>query len=284
MLPLRQLVRLATSLPKCRPMSASTGPTGPMVDVADDGGIAVMTLQRAPVNSLNLDLLQAISKALDDVAKNKPKGMILTSALPTVFSAGVDITEMYKPDVQRLQQYGNNFQDVWIKLFGFPFATAAAINGHAPAGGCLLAMACEYRVMVSGKYTIGLNETALGIVANDWFMDTMCHTIGIRNTELALTTGKMFAVDEALEIGLIDEAASDKADAIDKCKKFIKRFDKIPPSARNATKLNIRRGPLANIEKNRKREIAEMLEFVLKPEVQQGLEEYMQKLKAKAAK
>ncbi|XP_063382341.1 enoyl-CoA delta isomerase 1, mitochondrial-like [Cydia fagiglandana] len=258
MLPLR-LVRLATRLPICRPMSASTAPAGPMVDVADDGGIAVMTLQRAPVNSLNLELLQAISKALDDVAKNKPKGMILTSALPTVFSAGVDITEMYKPEVQRLQQYGNNFQDVWIKLFGFPFPTAAAINGHAPAGGCLLAMACEYRVMVSGKYTIGLNETALGIVANDWFMDTMCHTIGIRNTELALTTGKMFAVDEALEIGLIDEAASDKADAKDKCKKFIKKFDEIAPSARNATKLNIRRGPLANIEKNRKTEIAEML-------------------------
>lgn len=284
MLALRPLVRLATRLPRCRLMSASAGSAGPMVDVTDDEGIAVMTLQRAPVNSFNLELLQAISTALDDVVKNKPNGMILTSALPTVFSAGIDITEIYKPEIQRLQQFGTTFQDVWIKLFGFPFATAAAINGHAPAGGCLLAMACEYRIMVSGKYTLGLNETALGIVANDWFMDTMCHTIGIRNTELALTTGKMFTVDEALEVGLIDEAASDKADAIDKCKKFIKRFDNIPPSARTLTKLRIRRGPLANMKKNRHEDIAETLEYALNPEVHEGLDIYMQKLKAKAAK
>lgn len=73
-------------------------------------------------------------------------------------------------------------------------------KGHAPAGGCLLAMSCEYRVMVNGKFTIGLNETALGIVAPTWFMDTMCHTIPIRQAEYALTTARMFSVDEALKV------------------------------------------------------------------------------------
>lgn len=73
-------------------------------------------------------------------------------------------------------------------------------KGHAPAGGCLLAMSCEYRIMVNGKFTIGLNETALGIVAPTWFMDTMCHTIPIRQAEYALTTARMFSVDEALKV------------------------------------------------------------------------------------
>lgn len=61
-------------------------------------------------------------------------------------------------------------------------------------------MSCEYRVMVSGKYTIGLNETALGIVAPSWFIDTCRNTISIRETELALAMGKLFTVDEALKV------------------------------------------------------------------------------------
>lgn len=61
-------------------------------------------------------------------------------------------------------------------------------------------MSCEYRAMVGGKYTIGLNETALGIVAPKWFMDTMTNTIPKREAELALTTARMFSVDEALKV------------------------------------------------------------------------------------
>lgn len=75
MYPLRQIARYSSRiLPACRPMSSA-----PLVDVTDSDGIAVVTLQRLPVNSLNLELLQALKKALDDVENNKPRGMILTS-------------------------------------------------------------------------------------------------------------------------------------------------------------------------------------------------------------
>lgn len=75
MFPLRQVARHASrALPACRPMSSVS-----LVDVADSDGIAVMTLQRPPVNSLNFELLQAMNKSLDEIANNKPKGMILTS-------------------------------------------------------------------------------------------------------------------------------------------------------------------------------------------------------------
>ncbi|CAK1586008.1 unnamed protein product [Parnassius mnemosyne] len=258
---------------------------GPLVDLSiDNDGIAILTMNRPPVNSLNLELLEEIGKSLDEVAKNKTKSMILTSSSPSVFSAGLDIMEMYKPDLKRAEIFWTTLQDVWIKLFGSSYITAAAINGHAPAGGCLLSMSCEYRVMVEGKYTIGLNETALGIVAPTWFMDTMCHTIPIRQAEYALTTARMFTVDEALQVGLIDESASDKADAIDKCKKFIRKFDKIPSLARAVTKQKIREGPLVRLQKNRQQDTAEFLGFLKNPKIQQSLEMYIQSLKQKAAK
>ncbi|CAH2090944.1 unnamed protein product [Euphydryas editha] len=268
--------------PNIRAMSSQGGP---LVDLTvDNDGVAILTMQRPPVNSLNLDLLKEISKSLDEVAKNKSKGLILTSSSPTVFSAGLDIMEMYKPDLKRAEEFWTTLQDVWFKLFGSNFVTAAAINGHAPAGGCLLSMSCEYRVMVSGKFTIGLNETALGVVASTCFMDTMFHTIPMREAEYALTTARMFTVDEALKVRLIDETATDKADAISKCKDFIEKFDNIPPLARSITKQKIRQGPIERHQQNRKADLDEFLSYLKHPKVQQTLEMYIQILKMKSSK
>ncbi|CAH4032873.1 unnamed protein product [Pieris brassicae] len=250
----------------------------------DNDEIAIVTMQRPPVNSLNLELLQALSKSLDEIAKSGFRAMILTSASPTVFSAGIDIMEMYKPDMKRAEQFWSTLQDVWLKLFESKLITAAAVNGHSPAGGCLLAMSCEYRAMVSGKYTIGLNETALGIVAPRWFMDSMLNTIPQREAEIALTTGKLFSVEEALKVGLIDEAAKDKDDAIKKCKGFIAKFDNIPPLARAVTKQKFRDSSTQWLKNNKKADLEEFLTHLKVPQVQQSLEMYIHMLKAKSNK
>ncbi|XP_063827816.1 enoyl-CoA delta isomerase 1, mitochondrial-like [Ostrinia nubilalis] len=281
MFPLRLLGTARRILPTARSLSSK----GPLTDLSvDNDGIATLTMQRLPVNSLNLELLQELSKALDEVGKNKSKGLIIASASPTVFSAGLDITEMYNPEEQRMTAFWSTLQDFWLKLFGSPYPTAAAISGHAPAGGCLISMSCEYRVMVNGKFGIGLNETALGIVAPRWFMDTLCNVIPQRQAELALTTGRMFSVDEALKVGLIDETASDKADAIAKCKKFMAKFENIPPAARSLTKQKIRMDPIIRLEKTREADLNEFKTFCKLPQVQKGLGMYIQMLKQKAAK
>ncbi|CAH0729934.1 unnamed protein product, partial [Brenthis ino] len=278
---LRQVLNNTRRLaPNLRAMSSQ----GPLVDLTvDNDGVSIMTLQRAPVNSLNLELLKEMNQKLDEVGKNKSKGLIITSSSPSVFSAGLDIMEMYKPDLKRAEEFWRSLQDMFVKLFGSNFVTAAAINGHAPAGGCLISISTEYRVMVGGKFAIGLNETALGIVAPNWFMDAYCHTIPVRQAELALTTAKMFTVDEALKVGLIDEVASDKADAITKCKGFIKKFDKIPPLARSITKQKIRETTLKNFMERKEKDLQEFLGFVKTPQVQQSLEIYIQSLKKKAS-
>jgi len=253
------------------------------VEVNENTGVATVTMQRLPVNSLNLDLLSQLRDTLDQLEKNRSRGMILTSASPTVFSAGLDILEMYKKKTtdERMAQFWSTLQDVWLKLYGSSFPTVAAINGHSPAGGCLLAASCEYRVMVTGKFTIGLNETKLGIVAPTWFMDSMNGIIGTRRTELALTTGKLFTVDEAVKIGLIDETAADKTEAIAKSEKWLSQFDEISPAARNLTKQAFRQGPILRLQKNRDADLKAFLGVVNQPKVQQGLELYILSLKNK---
>lgn len=110
--------------------------------------------------------------------------------------------EMYKPDEARLREFWTSLQDVWLKLYGSGFPTAAAINGHSPAGGCLLSMCCEYRVMLP-KFTIGLNETQLGIVAPSWFQAAMKNILPPRTTEMALTLGTMFTTEEAIKVSCL---------------------------------------------------------------------------------
>lgn len=87
-----------------------------------------------------------------------------------------------------------------------------------------------------------------------------------------------------IQVGLIDEAATDKTDAIEKCKQFIKKFDKIPPLARAITKQKMRQAPIARLQKNRQQDVEEFLGFLKNPLIQQGLEMYIQALKQKAAK
>lgn len=118
-----------------------------IVEVNDKTGIAIVSLNRPPVNSLSLEFFKEIAETLDDLEKNKSKGMILTSvsshklmsklmitlyfkfqSLNTVFSAGLHLDEIYKPDPERFKQFWTAFQDAWIKLYGSSFATAAAIN------------------------------------------------------------------------------------------------------------------------------------------------------------
>lgn len=155
------------------------------------------------------------------------------------------------------------------------------VQGHSPAGGCLLATACEYRVMLP-KFTIGLNETKLGIVAPKWFMASFLSVLPRREAERALNQGRMFTTDEALQIGLVDEAASTKEEALDKCAQFISTFAKVNPLARSLTKQQLRAVELEQLENERAQDLEKFLFFINQPAVQKGLGIYLESLKKKA--
>jgi 3,2-trans-enoyl-CoA isomerase len=256
--------------------------TGPVINlqVNDKTGVATVTLNRPPVNSLNLELLTELSNTLTELEKNKCRGLMLTSSSNSVFSAGLDLLELYKPNLDRFKQWWSTLQQTWMKLYGTPYPTVAVINGHAPAGGCLLATSCEYRVMLN-NFTIGLNETKIGMVAPDWFIASMKNTVGPRQAELALTTGNLFTTDEALKIGLIDEVAANKEEAISKAEKFLHRYDNVSPLARALTKQTLRKDAIQDLVKKQKTELENITSFINNEKLQKGLEVYLESLKQK---
>nr|XP_024219125.1 enoyl-CoA delta isomerase 1, mitochondrial-like [Halyomorpha halys] len=171
-------------------------------------------------------------------------------------------------------------QNTWIKLYSSPYPTVAAINGHSPAGGCLLALSCEYRVMVPKKM-IGLNETKLGIVVPQWFQDCMKNVIGVRQAEKALIAGTMFSSEQAAQIGLVDELATDKEDLLKKAHNFLDGQLGLPPLARRTVKVGFRKDTLSQLVNGREADTKYFIDFIFQPKVQESLEMYLQSLKKK---
>ncbi|XP_011304215.1 enoyl-CoA delta isomerase 1, mitochondrial-like [Fopius arisanus] len=278
------LVHRAVKLVDRRILSRLYSTNNKLVDVTQNEktGVTTVSLNRPPVNGLNLELLTALKESLVEVQKNGSKGLILTSSLPTVFSGGLDILEMYKPDLKRCTEFWTTLQDTWLILHGLGLPAVAAINGASPAGGCLLAISCEYRIFVTGKHTIGLNETKLGIIAPFWFQEPYIAAIGARRAELALLRGELFTPEKALECGLVDELASSKEDAIAKAEQYIAYYEKIPLSAVAATKAIFRASVIEKLKKTRAEDTEQFIATVQAPNVQTSLDLYLQALKKKS--
>ncbi|GFS41864.1 hypothetical protein TNIN_182341 [Trichonephila inaurata madagascariensis] len=150
-----------------------------VVSVIEDEkkGTARVILQRPPVNALSSELLEKLTTAIKDLEERKFRGFILTSDSPKVFCSGLDINELYKPPEEKLKLYWKAFQNLWKTLYSTPLITIAAVNGHAPAGGCVLTLSCDHSIMVKSGGFIGLNETLLGLAAPKWYGFDSCRKV-----------------------------------------------------------------------------------------------------------
>jgi len=275
----RHLPRLCRGL---RPLSTSPATAAAVSVTTDAEGVAVLSMNKAPVNSLNTEFIQELTQAVVDTEK-AAKAIVLTSG-NSVFCAGLDITEMYQPDPARLAVFWGSLQDLWIAMYGCRLPVTAAITGHSPAGGCLLAMTCDYRAMLGPKFSIGLNETQLGIVAPFWFKDTMVNTIGTRQTELALMLGTLFTTEQAKAIGLVDEVAAEREEVVAAAHRVALQLARIPREARHVTKMLMRQPTLDKLTSDKQGDIDHFTTFIQQPQIQKPMGMYLEALKKKSKK
>jgi len=196
------------------------------------------------------------------------------------FSGGLDITELYQPKIDRMKEFWRELQNLWMRLYVTPLATVAAINGHSPAGGCLLTMSCDYRAMTKG-FTIGLNETQLGISAPFWFADTMKNVIGHRLTEKSLQLGTMYSSEDALKIGLVDEVWDTNEITLEHSIKQLTAFTSVNAFARHQSKIALRQSFVDKLKKNQDQDIESFVNAIVNEKIQKGLGLYLQSLKNK---
>ncbi|KAM9093712.1 enoyl-CoA delta isomerase 1, mitochondrial [Sarcophilus harrisii] len=251
-----------------------------IVDMDQSLGVATIKIKNPPVNSLSLELLTEFLIGWEKLENDKScKGVILTSNYPKIFSAGLDILEMCGKNAAHYTEYWKAVQELWLKLYMSNMVVIAAINGSSPAGGCLLALTSDYRVMADNpKYTIGLNETLLGIVAPFWFKDNLVNTIGNRASEQALQLGLLFSPAEALKIGLVDQLVpEDKVQST--ALSVMSQWLKIPDHARQLTKTMMRKPTADLLLKQREADIDNFVRFISRDGIQKSLHMYLKALK-----
>lgn len=176
-----------------------------MLDILPhDGAITEIRLARPPVNALSFELLTALREAIEQAPHNGARGLVLSGA-QGMFSAGVDVPALLQRDRAGVREYWRQFFSVGAALATSPVPVVAAITGHSPAGGAVLSLFCDYRVMAQGPFRIGLNEVQVGLVVPDCIQLALRRVVGPYRAERLMVAGAMIESEQALACGFVDE-------------------------------------------------------------------------------
>merc|ERR1711990_414049 len=206
-------------------------------------GISVVELKNKPVNLLTKSCIKDIISTFSNISNNDQiNGVILKSGCPGIFTAGLDIGEIYNRSDEQIFDYWSQLQQMWITLYSCSLPVIAQINGTCPAAGCLMACSADYRIMENNKkFKIGLNETQLGFAAPDWLCWLYQDIIGKREGELHLQLGSLFSPEEAFKLGLVDQIVESSNKLEIKAEEEVLKFIKIPKKAFQTTKETLRK-------------------------------------------
>lgn len=182
------------------------GKTMSFISVEFNGTTAILELCRQTTNAINHPLVKELSAVLQDLRSNDEiHSLVLTSDNEKFFSIGLDIPQLYGLTREDFQHFYHDFNQVCIDLLSFPKPTIAAITGHAIAGGCILTLCCDYRIIAEGRKFIGLNEVKLGVPVPFPAACVLPYIVGYQNAREMMYTGDFYSPEHADSMGLVDE-------------------------------------------------------------------------------
>ena len=241
-----------------------------LIERIPHGPIVELKLARAPVNALDPALCGALREALADSVREGAQGIVLSGG-PKVFSAGLDVPYLLGlgDDREALTSAWQSFFAAARALAACPVPVVAAVAGHAPAGGCVLALCCDYRVMAAGDFRIGLNETQVGLVAPEGVQRLLRRTVGPARAERLLVLGDLVEAERALRIGLVDELA-DIDQVAARAHEWLRRLLALPYDAMRQTR-RIARADLVEAMQPEHIQLERFIEAWAAPETQEAL-------------
>jgi 3,2-trans-enoyl-CoA isomerase len=228
------------------------------VDVTCAEEIATLTLHRGKVNALNESVIRELRARLDELATDDSTRAIVLTGHGEFFSFGFDVPNLYPLPREDLTRFIHLFTDLYTTLYSYPKPVIAALNGHTIAGGCMIATACDRRLMAEGPAKISLNEITFGASVFAGSVEVLQACVGQRNAEEVLLSGAMYSPHEAMSLGLVDRvvaAAELMSMALDEARILASR----DTTVFSALKMLLRE---PNVEAMRRRESESIRKFV----------------------
>ncbi len=248
-----------------------------MIEKTIHGDIHELRLDRPPVNALSPDLLRAISKEVREAPGRGARAVILSGS-EGMFSAGLDVPVLLALDREAMGDAMEAFFDAMETLAASKIPVAAAITGHSPAGGAILALFCDWRVMAEGPFTIGFNEVRVGIPMPEVVAALAARTVGTRDAEILCVSGRLMEPEEALAYGLIDEVAPMEM-VVERARLWCENTLESPPHALAVTRSRMRRDLVELVRRHRSDDERSLAEEWFAPELQATLRKLVASLK-----
>jgi enoyl-CoA hydratase/carnithine racemase len=176
------------------------------LQIEADGEVAIVRLCLGTTNPLSVELVARLSDAFQMIGGDSAyRGLVLTSHNDSFFSIGFDLPHLIGFPQADFVTFYRAFNLMCLSLYTLPKPTAAAISGHATAGGYILALCCDYRLLAEGRRLVGLNEIKLGVPVPYAADRILRDTVGSRNARLVVESGDFYLPESAAALGLVDE-------------------------------------------------------------------------------
>jgi Delta3-Delta2-enoyl-CoA isomerase len=211
-----------------------------MLETIRHDAIVELRLARPPVNALDPELVRQLRTAVESAPAQGARGLVL-SGRPGMFSAGLDVPALLQLNREELVAFWQDFFGLCATLASSPIPVVAAIGGHSPAGGAVLSIFCDYRVMARSSdpakpFRIGLNEVQVGLSVPECIQIALRRLIGSYRAERLMVSGTMLDAEQALAIGFVDELA-DAERVVARALEWLQALLKLPPQAMSTTRL-----------------------------------------------
>lgn len=211
------------------------------LELVVENKMAVLYLNRPPVNALNRKLFEEMYQALDHIEQNAEiKALIVAGKGEKAFAAGADITEMSGLDAEEMAQMNAISRRAFDKLDRLTKPTIAAVNGLALGGGCELALCCDFRICAENA-RFGLPEITLAIIPGGGGTQRLPRLIGQTKAKEMLYFGDMVGAQDAFAYGLVNKVAP-QDQLMDACKEWAAKLAAKPAVAMKTMKTAVNTG------------------------------------------
>jgi len=252
-----------------------------MIERADIDGIAVVRLAHGKVNALDVELVEAIVETFTELASSAVRAVVLTGAGPA-FCAGVDLRRFTGGGAEYASRFLAVLDDAFEAVFTTPQPVIAAVNGHAIAGGCVLACACDRRLMVDGTARIGVPELVVGVPFPSAAFEVMRFAVGPAALPALFSDAGTYSAVDALGRGLIDEVVDAEA-MLDRALTIARELsgERVPARTFRFAKAQLRRDAVAAIARNRPRDQPDVTALWTDPATHAWIDAYMARVTGK---